>query len=170
YFIHDTGAEDVADLLRGEVAVLKAAKKGGYNNIEVARFLLENGAEVNAQDRGGLIALHNASSYGHLEIAALLIEHGASVNQPDKWGFTPLHEAAQKVFPVIFVSVLLYHGRDLNLKFKGRTQICSLLLSHGANVYLETHEGQLPIDLATAADTKQLLKVILLLSAVNVAF
>lgn len=161
------GAEDVADLLRGEVAVLKAAKKGdvekmrkiltpmtincrdtagrnstplhlacGYNNIEVARFLLENGAEVNAQDRGGLIALHNASSYGHLEIAALLIEHGASVNQPDKWGFTPLHEAAQK----------------------GRTQICSLLLSHGANVYLETHEGQLPIDLATAADTKQLLK------------
>lgn len=73
------------------------ALAGGYNNIEVARFLLENGAEVNAQDRGGLIALHNASSYGHLEIAALLIEHGASVNQPDKWGFTPLHEAAQKV-------------------------------------------------------------------------
>ncbi|VDM41616.1 unnamed protein product [Toxocara canis] len=161
------GAEDVADLLRGEVAILKAAKKGdvekmrkiltpmtincrdtagrnstplhlacGYNNIEVARLLLENGAEVNAQDKGGLIPLHNASSYGHLEIAALLIEHGALVDQPDKWGFTPLHEAAQK----------------------GRTQICSLLLSHGANVYAETHEGQLAINLTTAADTKQLLK------------
>ncbi len=36
----------------------------GYNNYEVAEFLLQNGAEVNAQDKGGLIPLHNASSYG----------------------------------------------------------------------------------------------------------
>lgn len=70
----------------------------GYNNLEVARFLLENGAEVNLKDKGGLIPLHNASSFGHLEIAGLLIECGAEVNQPDKWGYTPLHEAAQKVF------------------------------------------------------------------------
>lgn len=69
----------------------------GYNNLEVARFLLESGAEVNLKDKGGLIPLHNASSFGHLEIAGLLIEYGAEVNQPDKWGFTPLHEAAQKV-------------------------------------------------------------------------
>jgi len=36
----------------------------GYNNLEVAEYLLENGADVNAQDKGGLIPLHNASSYG----------------------------------------------------------------------------------------------------------
>ena len=36
----------------------------GYNHFEVAEFLLENGADVNAQDKGGLIPLHNASSYG----------------------------------------------------------------------------------------------------------
>ena len=47
----------------------------GYNNLEVAEFLLENGADVNAQDKGGLIPLHNASSYGHLDIAALLIRY-----------------------------------------------------------------------------------------------
>lgn len=80
------GDPDVADLLRGNVALLDAAKKGnlarvqrlvtpeninccdaqgrnstplhlaaGYNNFEVAEFLLENGAEVNSQDKGGLI-------------------------------------------------------------------------------------------------------------------
>ena len=79
----------------------------GYNNIEVAELLLEHGADVNAQDKGGLIPLHNASSYGHLDIAALLIKYHTAVNATDKWGFTPLHEAAQK----------------------GRTQLCALLVN-----------------------------------------
>lgn len=58
----------------------------------MAEFLLESGADVNAQDKGGLIPLHNASSYGHLDIAALLLKHNTVVNATDKWGFTPLHE------------------------------------------------------------------------------
>jgi tankyrase len=132
------GDQDVLDLLRGDSALLDAAKKGnlgrvqkllsaenvncrdsqgrnstplhlaaGYNNLEVAEFLLENGSDVNAQDKGGLIPLHNASSYGHLDIAALLIRYHTVVNATDKWGFTPIHEAAQK----------------------GRTQLCALLVS-----------------------------------------
>lgn len=32
--------------------------------MEVAEYLLEHGADVNAQDKGGLIPLHNAASYG----------------------------------------------------------------------------------------------------------
>ena len=79
----------------------------GYNNVEVCEHLLENGADVNVQDKGGLIPLHNASSYGHVDIAQLLIKYNASVNAVDKWGFTPLHEASQK----------------------GRTQLCALLVS-----------------------------------------
>ncbi|XP_023016251.2 tankyrase isoform X1 [Leptinotarsa decemlineata] len=161
------GDQDVADLLRGNAALLDAAKKGnlarvqrlvsvenincrdaqgrnstplhlaaGYNNVEVAEFLLENGADVNAQDKGGLIPLHNASSYGHLDIAALLIKYNTVVNATDKWGFTPLHEAAQK----------------------GRTQLCALLLAHGADPFLKNQEGQTPVDLATADDVRCLLQ------------
>lgn len=44
--------------------VLMALISAGYNQQEVAEYLLMNGAEVNAQDKGGLIPLHNASSYG----------------------------------------------------------------------------------------------------------
>lgn len=40
------------------------AALAGYNNLEVAEYLLEHGADVNAQDKGGLIPLHNAASYG----------------------------------------------------------------------------------------------------------
>lgn len=97
---------------------------------------MEHGADVNAQDKGGLIPLHNASSYGHLDIAALLIKYNTMVNATDKWGFTPLHEAAQK----------------------GRTQLCALLLAHGADPFLKNQEGQSPLELATAEDVRCLLQ------------
>ncbi|VDN27253.1 unnamed protein product [Dibothriocephalus latus] len=92
-----------------------------HNSLQVVEFLLDMGADANAQDKGGLIPLHNASSYGHIDVAALLIRHGTSVNAVDKWGYTPLHEAAQK----------------------GRTQLCSLLLAHGANPNARNEEGEL---------------------------
>lgn len=64
----------------------------GYNNIEVAEYLLQHGAQVNIPDKGGLIPLHNAASYGHLDVASLLIKYNTNVNATDRWGFTPLHE------------------------------------------------------------------------------
>uniref|UniRef100_A0A8P4K2F7 Poly [ADP-ribose] polymerase n=1 Tax=Dicentrarchus labrax TaxID=13489 RepID=A0A8P4K2F7_DICLA len=157
---------DIQDLLRGDAALLDAAKKGclarvkklctrdnvncrdtqgrhstplhlaaGYNNLEVAEYLLQHGAEVNSQDKGGLIPLHNAASYGHVDVAALLIKFDACVNATDKWAFTPLHEASQK----------------------GRTQLCALLLAHGADPTLRNQEGQSPLDLVTADDVRALL-------------
>ena len=63
----------------------------------------------------------------HVDIAALLIKYSACVNATDKWAFTPLHEAAQK----------------------GRTQLCALLLAHGADPSMKNQEGQTPLDLAT---------------------
>ncbi|XP_021431458.2 poly [ADP-ribose] polymerase tankyrase-2 isoform X1 [Oncorhynchus mykiss] len=160
------GDTDMQDLLRGDAALLDAAKKGclarveklcspdnvncrdahgrhstllhlaaGYNNLEVAEYLLQHGAEVNSQDKGGLIPLHNAASYGHVDVAALLIKYDACVNATDKWAFTPLHEAAQK----------------------GRTQLCALLLAHGADPALRNQEGQSPLDLVTVDDVRALL-------------
>lgn len=58
------------------------------------------------------------------------------MNATDKWGFTPLHEAAQK----------------------GRTQLCALLLAHGADPHLKNQEGQAPVDLAVADDVRCLLQ------------
>ncbi|MGH0145825.1 UNVERIFIED_CONTAM: hypothetical protein FKN15_026718, partial [Acipenser sinensis] len=107
----------------------------GYNNLEVAEYLLQHGAEVNSQDKGGLIPLHNAASYGHVDVAALLIKYNACVNATDTWAFTPLHEAAQK----------------------GKTQLCALLLAHGANASLTNQEGQSPLDLVTTDDARALL-------------
>ena len=66
----------------------------GYNRVGVVEFLLQNGADVHAKDKGGLVPLHNACSYGHYEVTELLVKHGASVNVCDLWKFTPLHEGS----------------------------------------------------------------------------
>lgn len=49
---------------RASISIIILSYTAGYNHFEVAEHLLENGADVNAQDKGGLIPLHNASSYG----------------------------------------------------------------------------------------------------------
>ena len=83
----------------------------GYNRIAVVEYLIQNGANVHAKDKGGLVALHNACSYGHYEVSKLLVEHGANVNMKDLWNYTPLHEAAAK----------------------GKYDICKLLLENSAD-------------------------------------
>lgn len=145
----------------------------GYNNFEVAEFLLENGADVNAQDKGGLIPLHNASSYGHLDIAALLLKHNTVVNATDKWGFTPLHEGRQSQFRFQSneSSSFFFNNCCISVKIsaaqKGRTQLCSLLLAHGADPFMKNQENQTPIELASAEDVKCLLQDAMTVSISN---
>ncbi|XP_073238296.1 poly [ADP-ribose] polymerase tankyrase-1-like [Porites lutea] len=103
----------------------------GYNRVTVVEYLLQNGADVHAKDKGGLVPLHNACSYGHYEVAELLVKHGAVVNVADLWKFTPLHEASAK----------------------GKFEICRLLLKHGADPQKKTRDGQTPLDLVKEGDT-----------------
>src|SRR6266850_2782251 len=64
-----------------------------YLNV-VVRFLLEQGADVNACDYYGFTPLHLASRNGMLEVARLLVEHGADINAEDNEGMTPLKVAS----------------------------------------------------------------------------
>lgn len=102
----------------------------GYNRVSIVEYLLENGADVHAKDKGGLVPLHNACSYGHYEVAELLIKHGAVVNVADLWKFTPLHEAAAK----------------------GKYEICKLLLIHGADPTKKNRDGNTALDLIKDGD------------------
>ena len=61
---------------------------------EIARALLELGADVNA-DNFGAKPLHWAAMNGHTEIARALIELGGADVNADNFGSTPLHEAAR---------------------------------------------------------------------------
>lgn len=63
----------------------------------------------------------------------MLIKHGAYVNAPDLWQFTPLHEAASK----------------------SRVEVCSLLLSNGADPMILNCHSKTAIDLAATRELQE---------------
>lgn len=63
----------------------------------------------------------------------MLIKHGANVNANDLWAFTPLHEAASK----------------------SRVEVCSLLLSEGADPTQLNCHSKSAIDVAPTRELQE---------------
>lgn len=60
-----------------------------------------------------------------------------------------------------------FHLIYLTAAQKGRTQLCSLLLAHGADPFMKNQENQTPIELASAEDVKCLLQDAMTVSISN---
>lgn len=106
--------------------LLVAARDG---HTEIARLLLEAGADVNATEPTfGAVPLHKAVYNGHVELTALIagwagvrIDFQGATN-----GYTPLHDA-------------LWHGYE---------ECARILIGLGASLDLVGHDGKTPLDLA----------------------
>ncbi|KAI5622572.1 tankyrase-1 isoform X3 [Silurus asotus] len=160
------GDTDIQDLLRGDAALLDAAKKGCLARVQK----LCSPENINCRDTQGRNStpLHLAAGYNNLEVAEYLLEHGADVNAQDKGGLIPLHNAASYGH-VDIAALLIKYNTCVNATDKwaftplheaaqkGRTQLCALLLAHGADPTMKNQEGQTPLDLATADDIRALL-------------
>jgi ankyrin repeat protein len=66
------------------------------SHYDIAALLLENGAEVNAKQAGGVTPLHSAAHNGQTRLAKLLLEHGADLKAETEDGKTPLHMAEEE--------------------------------------------------------------------------
>jgi ankyrin repeat protein len=62
-------------------------------DVEIARLLIDAGADLKAKNSFGGTPLHEAANRGQAEIAELLIAKGADVNARDQFGRTPLRYA-----------------------------------------------------------------------------
>jgi hypothetical protein len=142
---------DLRDSTAGD-ALINAAY---YGRTEIARLLIEHGANVNAAMYNGVTPLMNAASRGYPEIAGLLVEHGANVNLAAKNGGTPLINATINGHTEI-ARMLIEHGANvntadsegitplINATYHGRTEITRLLIEHGANANVAARNGSTP--------------------------
>ena len=78
-------------------------------HVEVARLLLDSGAQVNMPADSFESPLTLAACGGHVELAALLIERGANLEDVNDEGYTPLMEAAREGHEEM-VALLLAQG------------------------------------------------------------
>ena len=112
--VHSRGFDD-------ESTPLHLASRMGH--LEVARLLVEHGADVTVENQYGRTPLHWAVQDGGSDVVRFLVEHGADVTVQDYDGSTPLHWAARE----------------------GSVDVVRLLVKHGANVTVQDNNGWTPL-------------------------
>jgi len=142
-------------------------------NVNATRKLLNNGVNVNQEDKEGNTPLYRASEMGHTEAVKLLLSKGADVNKAKKDGDTPLTIASYEGHTEI-VKLLLAKGADINKVDKdGETalyvasegnhfDIVEMLRKAGANVNKADNRGRTPLYVASregnVSSVRELLK------------
>jgi ankyrin repeat protein len=146
--------EDPA-LFKSEDREFKATLLHGASSLGhagVVMYLLENGAEVDAQDRRGHTPLAWAAARGHKNIVEVLLAHKATIDLADNLGVSPFHWAACCGHENL-VELFLLRGVDANTKDNGgftalyyaavggHLDVAKLLLSQGADVNSRSNDG-----------------------------
>lgn len=100
-----------------------------FGHEEIARELLQRGAQVGAVSRNalGVQPINSAAAGGHTGIVRALLDHDADPNAPLEGGFRPIHAAAQN----------------------GNDDLSALLVERGADETAATDDGR------TVADFRQ---------------
>lgn len=123
-------------------------------NAEMVLALLENGADIDAEDDvGGSTALTVAASLCYPDIMQLLLQNGVAINKPDRKGWTALHYAAYSEEGLDLVKLLLENGADIEAKVHRwtplllagkhwRPESATYLATRGANVNVEDYHGR----------------------------
>ncbi|KAJ5750851.1 hypothetical protein N7533_007879 [Penicillium manginii] len=139
---------------------------------DLARNLIEQGADINFTDPDGLTPLLRASEGGHKAIATLLIEQGADVNATGKSGWMPLSLALKNDYDDL-ARILIEQGADSNFTDPdgltpllrasdgGYKAIATLLIEQGANVNATGKSGWMPLSLALKNDYDDLARILI---------
>ena len=139
--------------------------------LDIATFLLEHGADVDAENTTrNSTALHYASYTGWVKAAQLMLERGADIHVRNYRGQTPLHRLVYNLHDsggdtdhfLDAMRCLLEYGADIDAldndhatplhltSYSGCFKAARLLLERGANVHLQDYKGRTPFQVAEA--------------------
>ncbi|KAM6222955.1 protein phosphatase 1 regulatory subunit 12C [Rhynchocyon petersi] len=101
-------------------------------NLEVVRFLVEQGATVNQADNEGWTPLHVAASCGYLDIARYLLSHGANIAAVNSDGDLPLDLAESDAMEGLLKAEIAHRGVDVEAAKRAEEE----LLLHDTRCWL----------------------------------
>ncbi|KAF9353166.1 hypothetical protein BGX26_009036, partial [Mortierella sp. AD094] len=117
----------------GQTLLHRACSSGSYNNV---LELLNQGADINAQDNAQWTPLHEAALEGHTKVVELLLSRGANPNARGHGDDTALHDSAQNE----------------------HLEVVKLLLEYGADPDFKNSKGDKPCDVTEDEDILELLR------------
>lgn len=144
----------------------------GTKNTELARTLLQQGADVNAKDQGDATALMVASQLGCDSLVTLLLAAGADVNAQQDEGATALMFAS-KCGHATIAKKLIKAGADVNAKTKrgttalasaiakGHIPLVKILIKAGAQINAHTDQTATPLIIASVNGRMSIVQLLL---------
>jgi len=150
-----------------EETPLSVASREGYS--EVARVLLEHGADTETRDNDKYSPLERSSVNGHVEVVRVLLENHADVNFLAENNWTALHSASTSGH-VAVARVLLGNGADPNAKTTDNVTplhladnegVTRILLEYGADPNARDSSNCTPLRYALGRNHVELALVLL---------
>jgi ankyrin repeat protein len=182
--IVDGDGARVKELLKANPALATAPDEGDpyrsqplhfaaiAGNVELARLLIEAGADVDCGDSDESTPLDNAAMHHHADMVAFLISKGADVNRRDRNGACPMSFAAAGGDSAI-VGQLMQAGADLNFRDRNGYTLLhfatspnlrglfDLLLAQGRDPNVATDNGLTPLHQAAVRGSLPLVEALL---------
>ena len=148
-----------AKLLKSGFSSTMFVEYASIGDIAKMQNALNNGADINAKDPGGMPALFIAVEENQLSATKFLLENGAYPDITDKENDTPLMRAMYYNRPEI-AKLLIEYGANVNTSynddfvltwatFNNYTDIVRLLIEKGANIECYNPVGCTPLIIAS---------------------
>jgi hypothetical protein len=140
-------------------------------NLECAQLLINQQANVNAQNQYNFTPLMCAAYNGYTDMVQFLIDNRADVDAQSIPGETPLAYAARDGYTDI-VKLLIDNQTNVNVQtefgwtslmravFYGHTDVVKVLLAAQADLYMQTKQGVTALDLAQRYNLTEIIKII----------
>ena len=109
-----------------------------FGDLEIARLLIDSGADTSVTDESGWAPLHVAAWRGHETVARLLIDRGTDASVSNIHGSTPLHFAARN----------------------GNEAVARVLVGSGADVLAANTHGATPLHLAARNENEPVARLL----------
>jgi ankyrin repeat protein len=123
---------------RGRNVLLIACE---YENWEMVKWLVDQGADLNQFDRNGRSPLYHAITQGDLEMLLYLLRHGANAD----------FRSIDSKFGLLHITCDIY----IQVNIDTRIEMIKALIASGANVNAAKFNGETPLATATTYAMKQ---------------